>query len=326
MKNLIITTLLFVFIGMHLKSVAQQEPMNTMFAYNKLQTNPAYTGGKDILSIRAVYRHQWVKLPGAPQTINFNIHSPVKNERIAVGLSLLNDRSGSYTQTIIMPSFAYRIPFKNNTKLSFGISAGINIYKINLTTLDATDENDPLLTQNLKGVNPSVGVGIYYYGKKFYVGISSPNIVPADMIHKKDKVYNLTIDKIVEVPHLYLMGGYTFEMGKKKNFWIQPQLLFKYLMSSKYKIPFELDANLTFTLYKIANIGVTYRTGLANTFSNRESVDFMGMFTLPKGFSFAYAYDMTISKSKIYHQGSHEIMLGYDIDVTKKGIRTPRYF
>ena len=69
---------------------AQQEPYNTMFAFNKLPVNPGYTGGKDVLSIRALYRHQWVNLPGNPQTINFNIHSPLKYDNVALGLSIIN--------------------------------------------------------------------------------------------------------------------------------------------------------------------------------------------------------------------------------------------
>jgi type IX secretion system PorP/SprF family membrane protein len=303
---------------------AQQEPMNTMFAYNKLPVNAAYTGGKDLISMRMVYRHQWTNLPGAPQTINFNIHSPLKKERIALGLSVLNDRLGSTKQTWIMPSFAYRIPFKNDTKLSFGISAGVLFYKTNLVTLEAVNVGDPLLENNLRGVSANAGVGMYYYGQKFYFGISMPNILPLNYIKNKDN--NQLPDRFKMVPHLYIMGGYTFEIGKKKKFWIQPQLLMKYIASTKFKVPFEMDVNTTFTIYKIFNFGATYRTGLANKFDNRESVDVMGLFNIPKGFSIGYSYDITISRVKYYNNGTHEIMIGYDFDTQKKGVRTPRYF
>ena len=84
-----------------------------MFAYNKLQVNPAYTGARDMLEIpRSVSSSMGETLPGAPQTINVNIHSPLKNERLALGLSVLNDRLGSTNQTWLMASYAYRIPFK----------------------------------------------------------------------------------------------------------------------------------------------------------------------------------------------------------------------
>jgi type IX secretion system PorP/SprF family membrane protein len=189
MKNIINSISLFLFLLLVVSVArAQQEPMNTMFAYNKLQINPAYTGGKDMVSIRAVYRHQWVSLPGAPQTINFNIHSPLKNERIALGLSVLNDRLGATNQTWLMASYAYRIPFKNDTKLSFGMSAGLLMYKTDITSLTAIDPGDPLLQNNLKGVNPNLGAGVYYYGQKFYIGISMPNVLPLNYLHNKDNV------------------------------------------------------------------------------------------------------------------------------------------
>ena len=139
---------------------AQQEPYNTMFAFNKLPINPGYTGGKDVLSIRAVYRHQWANLPGNPQTANLNVHSPLKSQRIALGLSFINDRLGATNMTHINTSFAYPLQFKNDSKLSFGISAGMMIYSAKITELDAIDAGDPLLQQNLNGVRPVLGAWV----------------------------------------------------------------------------------------------------------------------------------------------------------------------
>lgn len=106
MKRYIIGLVLLIAVSFSVK--AQQEPYNTMFAFNKLPVNPAYTGGKDVLSVRAVYRHQWVNLPGNPQTLNFNIHSPLKIDRVALGGSIINDRLGATNMTHLNVSFAYR--------------------------------------------------------------------------------------------------------------------------------------------------------------------------------------------------------------------------
>ena len=64
---------------------AQQEPQYSQFMYNKLPINSAYTGGRDALSLRALYRDQWSKLDGHPRTATLSGHSPLKNENIAVG-------------------------------------------------------------------------------------------------------------------------------------------------------------------------------------------------------------------------------------------------
>ena len=324
MKGYIIS-LLFI-TAIYSRSNAQQEPYSTMFAFNKLPVNPVYTGGKDVLSVRALYRHQWVNLPGNPQTININIHSPLKIDRLALGGSIINDRLGATNMTHLNVSFAYRLPFKNDTKLSFGLSAGMMIFNSKLTQLEAVDAGDPLLIQNLKGVRPNIGMGIYYYGTKFYVGIAIPNAVPVGLFDKKIKDYISGNVRLQQMTSLLFMGGYSFEIGKKKNFWIQPQILLKYMPNSKYKIPLEVDANMTFTFYKIIGVGLTYRTGIADPYQNRESVDVMMIGYLPKGLTIGYAYDQTVSKIKAYNKGTHEIMIGYDVSLRKKGIRTPRYF
>jgi type IX secretion system PorP/SprF family membrane protein len=322
MKNIkIIIAVLAVFTTQAL--MAQQEPFNTMFAVNKLPVNPGYTGGKDALSIRAVYRDQWLDLPGNPRTIHINAHAPLFKESLALGFSVVNDQIGTTNNTSLTPSLAYRIFFKNDSRLSFGINAGIQIFKSKITELEAVDVNDPMLQNNLRGVRPQVGMGVYYYNTKYYVGISVPNVIPVKLTNFRTKEDDF---RFQQLPSLLIMGGYTFEIGKKKNFWIQPQVLMKYMPSAKFKTPFEIDANLMFTFYKYVGVGLTYRSGIANPYQNRESIDVMALIHLPKDITIGYAYDHTISKLKTYNGGTHEIVIGYDLALRKKGIRTPRYF
>ena len=43
----------------YLSAKAQQDPQYTQFMYNKLPQNARYTGAREVLSIRALYRAQW---------------------------------------------------------------------------------------------------------------------------------------------------------------------------------------------------------------------------------------------------------------------------
>src|SRR5436853_3764591 len=88
---------LFLVLGSALSMRGQQDPQYTQFMYNKLPLNAAYTGAREVLSIRALYRAQWAGkkgggIPGAPQTATFSIHSPLKNEHFAIGFYYVNDR------------------------------------------------------------------------------------------------------------------------------------------------------------------------------------------------------------------------------------------
>jgi len=107
MVNKIKYILLVIFgVAMLTQVQAQQDPQYSQFMYNKLPINSAYTGGRDVLSIRALYRNQWVGLEGAPSTATFSIHSPLKNEDLAIGFNIVHDRLGTINQTIVSGTYA----------------------------------------------------------------------------------------------------------------------------------------------------------------------------------------------------------------------------
>ena len=73
---------------------AQQDPMVTKYMFNSLAFNPAYAGSNDHLTLGLLHRSQWVGIDGAPTTQWLFAHSPLKNERVGVGINLTNDLIG----------------------------------------------------------------------------------------------------------------------------------------------------------------------------------------------------------------------------------------
>ena len=155
-----------VLVGLPGKAEAQQEILTTQWAYNKLTINPAYAGGKDMFSARALHRQQWVGLDGRPMTSVLNFHSPLLNNRMGLGLSYVHDKLGVIQTNYLAASYAYRMPFENETTLSFGVSAGFEAFKIRTSDLEALHTTDPLLQSDLSRINAKVGAGIYYYGSQ----------------------------------------------------------------------------------------------------------------------------------------------------------------
>ena len=68
-KNLLFC-LLIVFVADSV--LAQQDILMTHFMFDKLRINPAITGVEEGLSSAMVYRNQWDKVAGAPNTAIFN--------------------------------------------------------------------------------------------------------------------------------------------------------------------------------------------------------------------------------------------------------------
>src|SRR3989338_7991071 len=106
------------------------------------------------------------------------MHSPIINEHIGVGLSVLNDKIGPTNNTSIVADFAYRMKLTQKSKLALGLSAGANIFQANLNTLNLDQPNDAVFQNNVNNkTTPNFGFGMYYSRERFYAGLSAPNLI-----------------------------------------------------------------------------------------------------------------------------------------------------
>ena len=160
---------------------AQQEVQNSFYMFNSSILNPAYAGSRDALSVVVDARSQWTGWKGAPKTNNLIAHTPLLNESIGVGVNVVNDVIGPTNKTALFGDFAYRIKLnKGNDRLCFGIRAGADLIRNNLSSLAVNDAADPLVINNTNfNTNTfNTGAGVYYYGKRFFVGLTAPKIIP----------------------------------------------------------------------------------------------------------------------------------------------------
>ena len=87
---------------MSLEVCSQQDSQYTQYIYNTMSVNSAYTGQRDVLSYSGLYRTQWVGIDGAPKTLTFGIHSPLKNENLGMGISIVSDQLGPIREDYII--------------------------------------------------------------------------------------------------------------------------------------------------------------------------------------------------------------------------------
>ena len=79
--------------------VAQKEPQYTQYMYNIGSFNPAYVGSVASPEIAALYRAQWIDIPGAPRTIRIGANLPMSNGKHGFGLNVVKEQLGPVTQT-----------------------------------------------------------------------------------------------------------------------------------------------------------------------------------------------------------------------------------
>lgn len=288
---------------------AQQEVQNSFYMFNSSILNPAYAGSRDALSFVVDARSQWTGWKGAPKTNSFIMHTPLMNESIGVGLNVVNDVIGPTNKTALFGDFAYRLRLnKNNDRLCFGLRAGADLIRNNLSSLSVNDVADPLVINNTNfNTNTfNTGAGVYYYGQRFFLGLTAPKIIP----NKLSKDVNFADSK--QVLHYYLIAGYVFKLN---SLWdLKPGCAVKYTQNA----PISIDGNLSVLFNEKIWFGVMYRHGSA------AGANIVYNFT--KQLRVGYAYDYSINNMGRYSPSSHEVILGFDFLSNQRALKSPRYF
>jgi type IX secretion system PorP/SprF family membrane protein len=291
---------------------SQQDMLFTHYMYNKMALNPGYAGSREALAMDMITRFQWVGIEGAPKTISFTAHTPLRNQHIGLGISAYRDEVGPTVDYNVMGTFAYRILF-TNTKLCFGVAAGIKYFDIDWSKLNPKDNGDIELSNQMKNkVIPDVDFGIYYYGRQFYVGLSSRHLLQNQIVVSSAPVDgNTSFTKLMR--HFYAMAGGAIPLSDKLMF--MPSMLCKYVQNA----PFQADINASFLIYNVLTLGASFRT--------QQAIGLLCEVNITKNFSMGYSYDIWFNALKSLNNGSHEIRLSYDLDVfDNTRMLTPRYF
>jgi len=312
---------------------AQQGPMYTNYHFNGLAFNPAYAGSNEHLTLNLSHRQQWIGLDGAPVTQTLTAHTPLRNERVGVGLSLTNDQIGPGGSTDLAGSYAYRMQVgaRKKFKLSIGLQASVANWRGNFSTITVEHSDDPSFSRNLSRWLPNFGAGAYLYGEKFYLGLGLPQLLEHDLRKTKADTEGLFARNY---RNLYLSTGAAFPLqGDQLVF--RPSLLLQsagFLSDIRTEAVGQnmgapLSANLGASLLfrQLFWAGVSYRTAFSGK-SSQDSANLWLAWSLRNGMRFGAAYDITLSKLRTVSSNSFEIMLGYEFDVKVKQVSSPRYF
>ena len=112
--------------------------------YNTITINPAYAGSRGVLSIIGVHRNQWAGLDGAPTTQTLSINTPLRDDRIGLGLSFVNDKVGYERTNYLYADFSYSIKLNEKLTASFGLKAGASYFDLDDILLeDPAVSKDP---------------------------------------------------------------------------------------------------------------------------------------------------------------------------------------
>jgi type IX secretion system PorP/SprF family membrane protein len=300
-----------------LQSFGQQDPQFTQYMYNMSVINPAYaTADEGILNLGGLYRTQWVGLEGAPKTGTFFAHTPI-NDKIEMGISFTNDNIGDIvTENNVYADFAYVLPVGIESKISFGLKAGVTLFDANfdgfeLQSGSASNGLDPAFNENISKAFPNLGIGAFFFSDNYYLGLSAPNMLSTKHLEDENGIKATGVENV----HYFFTGGYVF--GINENLKLKPAFMGKAVSGA----PISLDITANVLIQERLEAGLGYRLG--------DAVSALVNFKVTPQLRIGYAYDYTTSNLSTYNSGSHEIFILFDIDLfgLKGGYdRSPRFF
>ena len=305
MKNIYIIAI--VALSLFTEVQAQQDPHYTQYMYNMSVINPAYAGSKEGISGGVLYRKQWVEIEDAPTTGTFFLHSPA-GKNVGLGFSAINDKIGPVEETNLYGDFSYTLNLGGEHKLAFGLKAGLTLHKVDFDVIRPTLPNpaDEAFGQNPNATFFNLGTGVFYYTNKYYLAFSMPNMLKSNYLDFDGRQYG------TEELHYFLTGGYVFDLN--------PNLKFKpfAMLKSSVNAPMSVDISTNFMIYDKLELGATYRL--------EDSFGAMVNFAVTPNLRIGYAYDHIVSDLNVATPASHEVMLLFDINFSKKVSQSPRYF
>ncbi len=294
----------------------QQDPQFSQYMLNEIYYNPAYAGIPGSAEFTALHRTQWLGYEstfdgaGNPQTQLISANIPIFKINSGAAFYAINDRLGALNNLEIQASYAYHLAFKNS-KLSFGVRAGVVSQSIDFDQYRWVDPDDPLRQSGKETqIRPDLSAGIYYRAQKYYLSFAASHLLNSEFNFGNDSLANAL------VPHLYFMAGYDYEINY--DFVLRPSILVKSDLTT-----------YTFDLSLLAY----FREKLWFGFSFRQSDAMIALigysFLKDNSLRLGYSFDYIINAQEAKNPTSHELLLSYTLPVLSGGekriIRTPRF-
>ncbi|MBL7858395.1 MAG: type IX secretion system membrane protein PorP/SprF [Cyclobacteriaceae bacterium] len=297
MKHSLLTLLgFFIF----LTGYSQTDPLYAQYLSNPLTINPAYSGLNDNFNASISYRRQWAGFEGSPTTINFSAHSAINNNKMGLGLLVVQDNIGNNKNTEANITYAYRLNLKKYT-LSFGLQAGILNYRSDNAELNPYDPSEFLFASNQNVIAPNLGAGIILKSESFFLGISIPRMLTSTATYVTMDNPNDEIEGALYNKHIYGTVSYVFFLSERVRF--KPSMLVKAVKGA----PVSLDINATMNLDEKYSAGIFTR--------NLNTIGLLTQIKFNEAYRLGYIFEVPTNKSVGTRFTTHEISFGLNIAV-----------
>ena len=316
---------------------AQQRPQYTQYIFNNYLLNPALSGIENYVDFKAGHRKQWAGINNAPVTTFASAHwnlggdylwknplslpengeDPMSRNYMqnytaspshhGMGTTIVLDKVGPISRLDANLTYAYHLQLSGTWNMSVGVAAGFSNIRLDVNALTLENPNDPALSNAIVSqFKPDLAMGVWLYGPRFFAGASAQQILPQNLAFTTDPNYS----QGKQVAHVFVTAGYKFFIDE--NISVVPSFMIKHTNP----VPVSFDANLKLSFKDLVWVGGSYR--------HNESHSALFGINVSKLVNLTYAYDFSTSPLNQFTAGSHEIVLGLQLNNLYKVANTMR--
>jgi type IX secretion system PorP/SprF family membrane protein len=272
---------------------SQQSTSFTNLQMNPYTINPAFAGTSEKTPIRLMVKNQFVGLSdNNPNTQLISGH--FNYDGYGIGALLFNDTYGSFRQTGFKFTYSYIMKISEDMSMSFALSPSGMQMSVDQSNYVFFDDNDEAISNAKENAFVfDADFGALLRGENFYAGFSAMNLIqPKITLGSNDSEDN----KIMRSYNF--IGAYNYVFSDE--FSLEPFLLFGY---SDPLLKYQIDLHAHIMKHTWAGAGYS-SAGLLN-------IKLGGSY---QNYHLGYAYGLSLGKLSDYSGGTHEIVLGIDLN------------
>lgn len=290
-------------------SAQQDEIVFKHYVLNHVLVNPAAVGFYDEHQLRLNMRNQFAGFPGAPRTYSLGYNGPLGNT-FGLGLNVLTEDIASIKRNRLQLNTAFKFDVSENFKLNVGFSTEFHQMRVPMQDFNNPlfDQGDLLLQEAQDGIMiVDAALGIYGRLKEHsFFSLTIPNLVESRVDQTIPTSLN-TDSRFLR--YFMLMAGHRAFL-KTKPIYIEPSMMISRVLNTPTILDLNVRAGLNNEKF---SAGITMRTG------PETSLGVM-LGTKVNVVQVYYSYDSHMGGLSTYHQGSHEVTLGFALGKKRRTI------
>lgn len=304
-------------------SYSQQTEILHQYSDNIYHYNPAFAGMDYSLSLTAWHKSRWATLPSAPTSQGINAHFPAYGIHGAIGAELFSESVG--IESNIKLGLSYNYVLQNSLGIfSIGLRGNFYQKKINGGEIRTPDgfyddgliiHNDDILFEDARNFTAwDLGLGLYHVHDFFEWGISISNLLRNHHKNENLEIYPLDMD---------LSFFITTYFDLTSQWEVSP-----HIMLNSDMVQLQPSVGVTFLYNDRYSAGVAVRGYNTSTF---DDLIIKAGLRWNERVTIGYAYGIGMNQLAEVHQGTHEILLKYNMNkrigklIREKIIYNPRY-